>query len=51
MVIENSVPIELCNAVVGAIFDFLEMNPDNPDDWYRLPHKPGAGMVEMGKKF
>ena len=32
MVIENSVPIELCNAVVEAIFDFLEMNPDNPDD-------------------
>ena len=47
MVIENSVPIELCNAVVEAIFDFLEMNPDNPDDWYQLPHKPGAGMVEM----
>ena len=27
MVIENAVPIELCNAVVDAIFAFLEMNP------------------------
>ena len=47
MVIENAVPIALCDAVVDAIFAFLEMNPSKPDDWYRAPHKPGAGMVEM----
>ena len=47
MVIENAVPVDLCNAVVEAIFAFLEMDPNNPNDWYRAPHKPGAGMVEM----
>ena len=47
MVIENAVPIELCEAVVDAIFAFLEMDPSDPDNWYRAPHKPGAGMVEM----
>ena len=47
MVIENAVPTELCEPVVDAIFAFLEMDPSDPDGWYRAPHKPGAGMVEM----
>ena len=47
MVIENAVPTELCEPVVDAIFAFLEMDPSDPDSWYRAPHKPGAGMVEM----
>ena len=51
MVVENAVPIDLCNAVVDAIWAFLEMDPSDPDDWYRLPHKPperpGIGMVSM----
>ena len=41
MVIENAVPTELCDAVVDAIFAFLEMDPSDPNDWYRAPHKPG----------
>ena len=47
MVIKNAVPIELCNAVIEAIFSFLEMDPEKSDQWYQPPHKPGAGMVEM----
>ena len=47
MIIEDAIPANLCDAVVDAIFSFLEMDPGKPDDWYRLPHKPGAGMVEM----
>ena len=47
MVIENAVPLDLCQAVVEAIFAFLEMDPNDPNDWYRWPHKPGSGMVEM----
>ena len=47
MVIEDAVSIDLCQAVVEAIFAFLEMDPNDPNDWYRCPHKPGAGMVEM----
>lgn len=42
MIIENSVPVHLCNAVVEAIFAFLGMDPNDPNDWYRAPHKPGA---------
>ena len=29
MVIENAVPTELCDAVVDAIFAFLEMDPSD----------------------
>ena len=51
MVVENAVPIDLCNAVVDAIWAFLGMDPSDPDDWYRLPHeppeRPGIGMVSM----
>ena len=46
-IIEDAVPAHLCNAVVEAIFAFLEMDPSNPNNWYRAPHKPGAGVVEM----
>jgi hypothetical protein len=35
-----------CEAVVDALFDFLEMRRTDPADWYRLPLKPG-GMVEI----
>lgn len=40
------VPKENCNAVIAAIFEFLGMDPNNLDDWYRMPLTPG-GMVEM----
>jgi hypothetical protein len=46
LVIQGVVPAADCEAVVDIIFDFLEMNRDDPDDWYRLPLKPG-GMIEM----
>ena len=51
MVIADAVPIELCKAVVDAIFDYLEMDPSNPNDWYRAPHKPGAGRNGRSAKF
>lgn len=47
MVVEGAVPTALCAAVVAAIFAFLEMDPADPETWYRAPHKPGADMVEM----
>lgn len=46
VIARNIVPHENCEAVVQAIFEFLEMNPDDPNDWYRAPHSSG-GMVEM----
>ncbi|MCW3052122.1 MAG: Protein involved in biosynthesis of mitomycin antibiotics/polyketide fumonisin [Chthonomonadales bacterium] len=46
LVIKNIIPPADCEAVVDTIFDFLEMDRQNPDDWYRLPLKPG-GMIEM----
>ncbi|HLI49326.1 MAG TPA: phytanoyl-CoA dioxygenase family protein [Chthonomonas sp.] len=46
VIARNVVPVELCNAVVNAIFEFLGMDPNNPEDWYRPPLKPG-GMIEM----
>ena len=35
-----------CDAVIAAIFQFLEMDPEDPEDWYRLPLTNG-GMIEM----
>jgi hypothetical protein len=46
VVAPNAVPQENLDAVIAAIWEFLEMDPDDPEDWYRPPHKPG-GMVEI----
>ena len=46
VVVPNAVPIALCNAVVETIFDFLGMDANNPNDWYRDP-MPKGGMLEI----
>jgi ectoine hydroxylase-related dioxygenase (phytanoyl-CoA dioxygenase family) len=46
LVIPDAVPIENCEAVIDALFAFLGMDRNNPDDWYREPLTPG-GMVEL----
>lgn len=46
VVIHEAVPQENLDALIRAIFDFLEMDPDNQEDWYREPLRP-SGMVEM----
>jgi hypothetical protein len=46
LVVPNVVPQENCDAVIDAIWEFLEMDRNNPEDWYRLPLKRG-GMLEM----
>jgi hypothetical protein len=46
VVVPNAVPAENCEAVIDAIYEFLEFDKNSPDDWYRAPHSPG-GMVEM----
>ncbi len=46
VVLRGLIPPADCEAVVDVIFDFLEMDRDNLEDWYRLPLKPG-GMIEM----
>ena len=46
VVIPNAVPQENIDAMVETIWDFLGMDPNDPDDWYREPHRYG-GMVEV----
>lgn len=46
VVARGVVPKAQCDAAIAALFEFLEMNPDDPEDWYRPPLKPG-GMVEI----
>lgn len=46
LVVKSVVPKELCDAVVDAIWEFLGMDRNNPEDWYRLPLTAG-GMIEM----
>ena len=46
IVVSGAVPPENCEATIDAIFEFLGMDPNAPEDWYRLPLTPG-GMIEM----
>jgi hypothetical protein len=46
VVIHNAVPQENLNAVVATMWEFLGMNPADPQDWYRPPLTPG-GMLEI----
>ena len=46
VIIPNAVPRESLEAVIRLIWDFLEMDPDDPDGWYREPHRTN-GMVEV----
>jgi ectoine hydroxylase-related dioxygenase (phytanoyl-CoA dioxygenase family) len=46
VVVRNVVPKENCQAVIDAMFAFLEMDPSDPSDWYRLPLTRG-GMIEL----
>jgi hypothetical protein len=46
VILHDAVPPENLQAVVDAVFGFLEMDPDDPEDWYRPPHRTN-GMVEI----
>ena len=46
VVIRNVVPQENLDAVINALWKYLGMDPNDPEDWYRPPLKPG-GMVEI----
>jgi len=46
VVVPDAVPEKNRQALVTTLFAFLEMNPDDPGDWYRAPLTPG-GMVEL----
>ena len=46
LLVRDVVPKENCDAVIDAIWWFLGMDPDNPEDWYREPLTPG-GMIEL----
>ncbi len=46
VIIHDAVPPENIKAAKAAVWDFLEMRPDNPDSWY--PDQPRKGiMAEM----
>lgn len=42
----RAVPPEQVAAAVDAIWQFLGMDRNDPDDWYRSPHSPN-GLVEI----
>jgi hypothetical protein len=46
VVIPNAVPQENLDAMIDALWEFLGMDPHDPEDWYREPLRPG-GMVEI----
>lgn len=46
VIIPNAVPQENLDAVIAAIWEFLGMDPNDPEDWYHEPHRHG-GMIEM----
>ena len=46
VVIHEAVPREDVEAVVELVWEFLGMDPDDPEDWYRAPLRTN-GMVEV----
>jgi hypothetical protein len=46
MVVPTGIEPEKLAAVVDVIWDFLGMDPNDPNDWYREPHRAG-GMIEL----
>jgi hypothetical protein len=46
VIIHNAVPQENLDAVIEVMWDFLQIDRHNPDDWYREPVRRG-GMVEL----
>lgn len=46
LVVKQLIPRDLVDAVLDAIWEFLEFDRDDPSDWYREPHRVN-GMVEM----
>ena len=46
LVVRDLIPRDQVDAVVDAIWDFLEFDRNDASDWYREPHRVN-GMVEM----
>lgn len=48
VIVPNAVPQENLDAVVDAVWEFLGMDPNRPEEWYSLPpwHRQ-TGMVEL----
>lgn len=46
LVVPNVVPQENLDAVIDALWEFLEMDRNDPKDWYREPLRTN-GMVEL----
>jgi hypothetical protein len=44
--VPDAAPRENLEAAVDLIWEFLEMDRNDPEDWYRPPHRVG-GMVEV----
>ena len=48
VVVPNVVPKANLDAVVDVVWEFLEMDPNDPQTWYRLPEwHSRAGMVHL----
>ena len=37
IIVKQAVPSENLTAVIEAMWQFLDMDPNNPDDWYSQP--------------
>jgi hypothetical protein len=46
VIVHDAVPPENIGAVIDLIWEFLEMDPEDPEDWYREPHRT-SGTVEV----
>jgi Phytanoyl-CoA dioxygenase (PhyH) len=46
VVVREAVPLENCRAAERAVWEFLEMDPDDPESWYPDPPRKGI-MVEI----
>lgn len=49
VIIRNAVCREQVERTVAAIFDYLEMDPGNPQDWYDAERRQRSGIDKMGR--
>ncbi len=47
VIVREAVPLENCHAAQQAVWDFLEMDGDNPDSWYPSDPPRRGIMVEI----
>ena len=51
VIVHNAVPQRNLDAVIDLVWEFLEMDRNDPDDWYHEPHRIGGVGDRIRKRL